>query len=186
VTVAECIEEIRRVIADALLQSSALATYYDPEVLESLETAHKRYRNFMRAAEDAHLGHAVVLLYSLQETRSDTSNFIQLGRLIESETGTPPSEIPRFHEILEEAKPFWKKVAIVRNQVFGHRSAERSRDECFKLAGLTPNDLVDLTQLYEEAINSITSWRGEPSWKPIMDVGPDLKRVIALLGAQRI
>ena len=101
-TTAECIEEIRRVIGDALLQSSAFATYYDPEVLESLAVAHKRYRTFMRAAEDAHLGHAVVLLYSLQETRRDTSSFIKLGRLIESETGTPPSEIPRFHEILEE------------------------------------------------------------------------------------
>lgn len=74
-TTAQCIEELRRTIADAMLQSTACATYYDPEVLEDLATAHKRYGKYMRAAENAHLGHAVSLLHSFQETRDDTANF---------------------------------------------------------------------------------------------------------------
>jgi hypothetical protein len=184
-TVTECIEEIRRVIADARLQSSAFLTYYDADVLEQLSVVQRRYPTFTRASEDAHLGHAVVLLYSLQETRRDTANFSQLNRLIESEADTPVPPIPNLEDILDKAKPLWVKVGIVRNQVFGHRSAERSRDECFQIAKITPNNLFDLTQLYEDAINAVSTARGEPMWKPLMDVGPDLKKVIALLGAPR-
>lgn len=184
-TAAECIEEIRRVIADALLQSSAFLTYYDADVLDHLAISRRRYPTFMRASEDAHLGHAVVLLYSLQETRHDTANFSQLRRLIESEASAPVPPNPKLEDILAKAKPLWVKVGIVRNQVFGHRSAERSRDECFEIAKITPNNLADLARLYEDAINTVSIARGEPTWKPLMDVGPDLKKVLALLGAPR-
>ena len=180
----ECIQEIQRIIADAWLHSTATLTYYDPDVQPALNVVRKRYPEFVGASETAHIGQAVVLLYSLLESRANTANFKQLVKLLEKEH-LVSDKISGFKSNLEQAKLLWVKVCILRNEVIGHRSQKRTREESFSKANLTPQNLMDLTVLFKDAINAVTLARTNTSWSPLMDVGPNLRAVISILAAKR-
>jgi hypothetical protein len=180
----ECIREIQRIIADAWLHSTATLTYYDPDVQPALNVVRKRYPEFVGASETAHIGQAVVLLYSLLESRADTANFKQLVELLKEE-GLVTDKISGLKSNLKQAKLLWVKVCILRNEVIGHRSQKRTREESFSKANLTPRNLMDLTVLFKDAINAVTLARDNTSWSPLMDVGPNLRAVISILAAKR-
>jgi len=176
-----CIYEIQRIIADAWLHSTALHTFYDPDVQSDLKVVRRRYNRYITAAEDAHVGFLVVLLYSLLETRDDTANFSQLKKLLGKE-GTDPDDIPRLTDTLKQAKELWIKVSVLRNKVIGHRSQNSSREDCFSEADLTPKNLMELTGLFRDAINAITLARNDHTLSlSCLDVKSELRDVLSRL-----
>ena len=52
------------------------------------------------------------------------------------------------------------KVTILRNNLFGHRSAKIGYEEVFKKAKVTPNELHDLTDIAMKIVNRLLVARG--------------------------
>jgi hypothetical protein len=62
--------------------------------------------------------------------------------------------------LLSQAKPFAFKTAILRNNLFAHRSANLSYADAFKKAAVTPKQLDNLTELALKIANHFLIARG--------------------------
>lgn len=81
-----------------------------------------RYLHFFRSSISAHFVAMLVALYRVYETRTDTHNITVLINQIETQKLLPTHILNALKEKCEIAKPLWIKVAILRNEVFGHRT----------------------------------------------------------------
>lgn len=95
----------------------------------------RRYGRFYMAAENALLNSMITILYAVFEKRKDTVNF---WRLKDSLSGVAdPSQLRELDETYASVKETWKKIAVIRNEVVGHQSLERTATESHEMAGLT-------------------------------------------------
>jgi hypothetical protein len=62
--------------------------------------------------------------------------------------------------LLEEAAPLVSKVALLRNNLFAHRSASLPYDAAFKKANVTADQLRDLTEIALKIANRLLLARG--------------------------
>jgi hypothetical protein len=110
-----------------------------------------RYAHYFNAAIDAHFVALLEALYRLFETRQDTFNIRgllkNLGNL---------DIRNKFDQKLQDAKPLWIKVCILRNNAFSHRSKNMSVEEIFKQADMTPHELIDLISRSKELLEDIS------------------------------
>lgn len=114
------------------------------------------YPLFFATSIHAHFVALIIALYKLFETRSDTSNF---GNLIKQATASKPIQpdtLKKIQATQSDAKRLWKKVCILRHEVFAHANADKSPDEIFQNANITPNELGKLVSLSKYLINTIT------------------------------
>ncbi len=120
-------------------------------VLKGRETREKftpimnRYAPYFNAAIDAHFVALLEALYRLFETRQDTFNIPGLLKILN-----------KFDQKLQDAKPLWKKVCILRNKAFSHRYKDMSVEEIFKQADMTPQELFDLISRSKELLEDIS------------------------------
>ncbi len=84
-----------------------------------------RNLRFFAGVESALYNSTVVLLYALYETRQDTVNFRQLLQL--AVNLIPEAAISEYRERLDQIKPIWVRVCIIRNELVGHQTLERDR-----------------------------------------------------------
>lgn len=99
-------------------------------------TKFNRHLRFFRTCESALHDATIVAIYSLYETPEGRASFRQLVNAIPSEKMTKALR-DEFIMRIEQAKPSWKKVAMVRNEVVGHQTILRSYDEVRERANLT-------------------------------------------------
>ncbi|GEM_PF-971288 len=121
-----------------------------------------RYRLFFQTSRTAHLGALVVLLYRLYETspRHPTLNIPKLLKMAEEQKAVDNATLESLKQIYaNEAKPLWTKAGILRNEWFAHLSVERSVDEIFDKAKVTPNELRKLIEVSERLLNKLTQAR---------------------------
>ncbi len=62
--------------------------------------------------------------------------------------------------LLGEAEPLKSKAAILRNNLFAHRSAAISYSKAYKTADVTPNEMRDLTDIALKIVNCLRMARG--------------------------
>ena len=98
----------------------------------------------------------LIALYRLYETRRDTISFPQLLKLLGSDHSLSDDAINRVHELMQEAKPIWIKIGIIRSEVFAHLNNQRDIEESFKKADLKYRYFKDLIELSKTIINVIT------------------------------
>jgi hypothetical protein len=126
-----------------------------PKILGTMNV----YSEFFRFDTHAHFVSMVISLAGLFETRSDTINF---GALInEAETApAPKAAVDRARELMTGVAGIPSKVAILRSNLFGHRSASLSYAEAFQKADLKPDQLRDLTVVGLKIANTLLKARG--------------------------
>jgi len=69
----------------------------------------------------------------------------------------PENDAMQVASILAQAQAISTKVAILRNNLFAHRSASLSYADAFKKAGVTPDNLEELTGLSLRIANRLLS-----------------------------
>jgi hypothetical protein len=94
------------------------------------------------------------------ETRSDTVNLRALLQEAKDSGVVAPDEIAKAEAALSWACGLVPKVAILRNNLFSHRSAKLSYKEVFEKASITPNQLRDLTDAGLRVTNILLTARG--------------------------
>jgi len=83
-------------------------------------------------------------LSQIYETRHDTLNF---GTIIKDaiNKGINDEVVARSNMAFQEANLLWRKVAIIRGNLFAHRNVKLSYEDVFKKASITPGNLGELT-----------------------------------------
>lgn len=108
------------------------------------------YLAYFHSAHHAHLVAVIVSLYGFYETRDDSHNINQLIKI------SGPATRQKVESDLQLAKPLWRKVIVLRNEVFGHRSSEVSIEAAFKKANLNVTSLRDLVNLTHKILNTVS------------------------------
>lgn len=150
------IEEIQKTVTVAGLNYEVWWTFKERESREKYVDTMNNYTMFFQTSIHAHFVALLVALYRLYENKRNTINIPQLQKLIKRHHPFPKETESKITETYDQANPLWKKVGILRNAAFGHRSNKLSVSEVFKKANVTPNELRDLWEITKKLMNQIT------------------------------
>lgn len=115
----------------------------------------RRYAMFYLSAQNAFFNSLVTILYALFEKRRDTVNFWTLRKTIpESADVAVLSEINKRYE---EIKDIWIRIGIIRNEVVGHQSLERTVRESHAFADLKIKDLRQMITQCQTLLFEVSS-----------------------------
>src|SRR5438552_409769 len=123
-----------------------------------------QYVEFFRFDSHAHLVSMVMYLSQLLESRPDTLNLPTVVKEA-ADAGVNAAAVDKAKTALAQSAHISSKVAILRNNLFGHRSAKISYQEVFEKAAVTPNQLRDFTVLGLEVVNPLLEARGKLTWE---------------------
>lgn len=150
------IDELRHTVTVAGLNYEIWWTYQGKDTRPKYLTVMNRYSLFFQTSIHAHFVALIVSLYKLYETRGDTYNVPQFLRALRRDAALPAAELGNLDRHLQELRPLWKKIGVLRNKVFGHSSKAHTSSQAFREAGVTPNDLRDLLERSKVLLNELT------------------------------
>jgi hypothetical protein len=111
------------------------------------------FSEFFTFTIEAHFVAFVVHMAALFE-RKDTINLRHLADEMKAKN-MPSEAAAEVDALFLEAKPLARKVAMLRNNVFAHRSAFHSYAEVFKMANVTEDQLLRLTEIALNIVNQL-------------------------------
>ena len=121
------------------------------------------FSEFFRYDEHAHLTAFIVHITTLFDKRNDTVKLDKLRKTL-SITFAVSDEIKEELEThFQQANAIAAKVLILRHNAFAHRSAEFNYNDAFKLAKLSYDELLALTEKSKQILNQFlkVTQRGE-------------------------
>lgn len=151
------IDELRHTVVTADLNYQIWWVYKEQASRARFVKTMNRYSPFFQTGIHAHYVAYLVAIYRLHEKRRDTVNIPRFVDMIEKTRLLKPGVIVTARLLLTQAKPIWKKVGILRNEAFAHRSETKDVGEVFDKASVTPDQLVQLNQLSKKILNGLTS-----------------------------
>ncbi len=119
--------------------------YIGTDTRPSIIDAMNRFPEFFRFDEHANFVSLVTHLASLFESRGDTINFEALIAEAEEDGLVAASLVAEAKEALASVSDLRPKLAILRSNLFSHRSNSLSYGAAFDKAAITPNQFRDLT-----------------------------------------
>ena len=138
------IESRLAAISDVLANTSTcFDVYYELQndsKRDTYELIIDAYPIFFETTVIAHLIAMSTLIYSLLETRNDSHNIPDLLRAMRL-CGKDTTAISAIEGKIKNLRPTWVKVSRIRNEVFGHRSKERSPEQIFAEIDLLPEQI---------------------------------------------
>jgi hypothetical protein len=117
----------------------------------------REYNEFFRFAPHAYLMTYVVYMAGVFENRRDTINLVSLAREVQASGRLNAQDEATLSGLMSPAKPIAKKVAILRNNAFAHRTISMSYNDVFALASVTPGELQDITEIALKIANLLLS-----------------------------
>ncbi len=137
------------------------------------------YSEFFRYDSHAHFFAFVVYMAALTEERGETTNLPCLARELETSGLISAPVATEVKSLLAQISSIKSKMAILRNNLFAHRSASLSYAEAFRKASVNSNELRDLTETALKIANCLLLARGLPEQVfnplPVQDVQAMLK-----------
>jgi len=162
------IDELRHTLMVAALNYDIWWVYKSKDTRPGYDKTMRRYWPFFKTSIHAHFVALLVALYGLYETRPDTFNIPSLLCKLRKEKVLSDVTLQSLDQICNEAKPLWKKVCILRNNAFAHRSFKQTIQAVFKKADATPRQLRDLLEVSKRLLNELTDGLGKST--PAFDV----------------
>lgn len=150
------IKDLHHAVTVAGLNYEIWWTYVEKEYRAKYVDAMNRYSLFFQTSIHAHFAAFVIALYCLYETNERTVNVPGLLRIMKDKHPLSLQTEQNVEELVQKAQPLFQKVAILRNNVFGHRSAKLSTREAFAKARITPDQLKDMLNTTKDLMNEIT------------------------------
>ncbi len=126
--------------------------------------AMNRYSEFFRFDSHAHEVAYTTYFCQIFEDHSKTLNIPNVMKEAKTK-GLSADYITVAEKALKESLPIWKKLVILRSNLFAHRSASLSYSQVFKKASITPNEIKRLAELALEAINSLRAALGQRDYE---------------------
>lgn len=114
------------------------------------------YLGFFRTGIHAHFVAMIIALYKLFEKRRDTVNVDQLLKIGEQFAILDGSKVASIQQKVDQAKKIWKKVSILRNNVFAHHNKDFDYENVFSNANVTYDEIKFLTEITLQLLNDIS------------------------------
>src|SRR5579862_3127784 len=112
-----------------------------------------KFPTFFSTSIHAHFVAFLVALYRLFETRRDTLNVGRVVTLLKEDQAITDHQLSKLEALLTQARPLWRKITIVRSDVFAHQKENATIEQSFKKAKLTPNEVRHLIDLSKAIVN---------------------------------
>lgn len=151
----EQIKEIERDLIEVDISYQIWRSYKNPENRDLYQKTLKRYQTFFRSIIDAQFMSVIVSLNRLLERSEKTTNLVNLRSQITSEMDIPVKtniNLDSLELILQEK---FKKLVILRSNVFAHRSRKKDISDLYKKAGISPNLLDESIKCAQEFYNEL-------------------------------
>jgi hypothetical protein len=134
-----------------------------------------QYLGFFASSIQAHFIAVVVILYATYEDRRDTINLVRLYK-------NAPAELKRtISTDFTRARDIWKKIAVLRNNQFGHVTERLERDAVFETADVTYNETKELIDLSKKLVNCFSYAEDRSSFADSRDSKKDMYRLLEKL-----
>lgn len=130
-----------------------------PAIIDTMQN----FSEFFRFDTHANFVAFIVHIYALFETRKDTINLPRLVKEMKANKLLPTKEAAEVDSLVRGAMPLTSKVTILRNNLFGHRTAKMTYADVFKSAKVTANQLRELTDIALKVVNRMLRARGRQS-----------------------
>ncbi len=150
------VKELQNALTIASLNYEIWWLYKEKESRKRFVDILNSYPLFFQTSLHAHFVAMIIALYKLFETRPDTVNIPKLIEFLEREGSIPQTEIQLIRSQINQIKPLWVKVSILRNNLFGHTSNALDNENIWKKANVTPNELKRLIDDSKWILNEIT------------------------------
>jgi hypothetical protein len=150
------IKAIANTITSASLHFDIWWVYKEKDSRAKYVDILNEYLNFFQTSLQAHFLSAVVELYKLFETRNDTISFPRLIKLLNDNSLLDLEVQEKMEGEIKSLKVLWKKVAVLRSELFAHTSIDLSYREVFKKAEISPNNMRDLIERSKKLLNQIS------------------------------
>ena len=150
-----------------------------PQIIDAI----RRFPEFFRFDSHAQLLSAVSHLAMLFESRSDTINFEALINDARTNNLIDQDNLTVAEGKLRSIAPLRSKVAILRSNVFSHRSGSLSYDDVFEKAVITPFELRDLTDISLQISDILSQARGLPECFYLPSSPDSLRRLLVEIAA---
>lgn len=148
---------LKNIIQSASLHYEIWWSYKEKDSRKRYVDILNKYLDFFHTSLQAHFLAVVVELYKLFETRKDTANFPALTKFVFEKKIVDKNTKNQIQMKLEEIKPLWKKIAILRSELYAHSSIKLTYPAIFKKAKITPNEIKQLIDLSKDLLNLISS-----------------------------
>ncbi|QNN69430.1 hypothetical protein [Thermomonas carbonis] len=135
--------------------------YVGADTRPNIIDAMNRFPEFFRFDEHANFVSLVTHLASLFENRNDTINFESLIAEAEKDGLISDDRIADAKSALSSVSHLRPKLAILRSNLFSHRSKSLSYEAAFDKAAITPNQFRDLTSAGLTIANALLVGRGQ-------------------------
>ena len=152
----KCIKSLFNTIISASFHFDIWWVYKEKDSRARYVDTLNDYFNFFKTSLQAHFLSVVVELYKLFETRKDTINFPRLIKLLNENNLLDPDILKKVEAEKRSLKVLWKKIAILRSELFAHTSIDMSYREVFKKAEITPDNIRDLIDRAKKLLNQIS------------------------------
>ena len=180
----ENVNELQNALTVAGLNYEIWWVYKEKESRKRFVDTLNTYPLFFQTSLHAHFVAMIVSIYRLYETRKDTINMPQLIKKLKNQNTISNQDIKRIKSDIEQIKPLWVKVSVLRNKMFGHRSNALDHDGIWEEANVTPNQFKKLIDESKRILNEITSlWNRSghafnlTATKDTVELLEDLKRL---------
>ena len=165
---------------------SVWRAFTNPENQDAFEQTMKRYPLFFDSVVRAHLSAVIVALYRIYDRGPGSKSLRQLYEDTTSLNILEQKVIEKTSRLDSEIQAIWKKVCILRSNVFGHRSAKLSPEEAFEKAGLSPNELAEMIQLAQRLFNFISRTLTRSSHAFNLSATRDVSKLMKRLGTNAL
>jgi hypothetical protein len=150
------VRELQHAIRVAKLNYEIWWVYKEKNSRKRFEAVLNDYPLYFETSLHAHFVAMIISLYRLYEIRKGTINLPQLLRLLRKHSTISDQEIKSMESDINNVKPLWKKVSILRNNLFGHRSSKLADDDVWIKASVTPNQFKKLVDDSKGLLNRMT------------------------------
>jgi hypothetical protein len=147
-----------------------------PTIIDAMN----RFPEFFRFDEHAHFVSMVTHLASLFEYRQDTINLEALVNEAKTKKFVADDRVKVAMDALSEVQPLRPKLAILRSNLFSHRSGSLSYEGAFEKAAITPFQFRDLTDAGRVVANALLTGRGQ---REVFFTGTTMRHTASMLDA---
>ena len=154
------LDEIYQSIITVSLNFDIWWCFREKENWDKYLSLFRRYPLYFRTSRQSHFRSTIIILYRLFENKSNTINFPHFLKAISGKNLLKDSDIQNIQNLIEEAKPTWKKIAKIRSGVSAHLSNKCDTDEIFQKAKINPNQIKDLIEQSKNIYNSLATHLG--------------------------
>lgn len=172
------VEELQHTCVVAGLNYEIWWLYKEKESRKRFVDTLNDYPLFFQTSLHAHFVAMIIALYRFFETRHDTVNFPGLIKLLKKDGSITQADLKKFESKINQAKILWRKVSVLRNNLFGHKATTLDNDGIWKKACLTPNQLRDLINDCKRLLNMITAAWNRSSHAFNLSAAEDTKRLL--------